>query len=513
MKISKKFPNTKRKWSPPVKKGLKAFLIGVATLFFAENVLLATNNLQPNRPVVGLKVPSLNQPLKFAYQGNLFQVWPEEVLTPDGKVRLTNQFLQFGHRGPIIKKFLDQNKAALGLVNLKSTTFISQTKLNLKVLEIQSQVDTDTLPIRPNFVGDIDKTLTAQDGHKLNVSNFTVLLADNLSAPPKTPLSIPMIATFATHKEEELLPIRKQAKEFLSGGPIVITSGNKVFTLTTADLRSLMTLVERPNPKDPKKLSLILRLDDSKLNQRLGEYAQEVEKVTGAEFDDHDARVFIYAQFYSPGNRHLMVVPTGQKLAAADTNRVLGSETVSGEKKVYLTFDDGPNSLYHPMILDILKSENIKATFFLVGQNAVKDDQVARRTADQGYIIGNHSNTHSFLPNLPAKNIFGELTTTNNILKPINHGQDIKLFRPPYGGVNLSVKQSADSLGLKLYLWDVDPRDWSEPPVDELVRRVVSNVHPGSDVLLHSNHLVTVRALPKIIETLRNQGYTFDTLN
>lgn len=482
-----------------------------SVLFLTENTILAVDNLLPGRAVLGLKVPSFKQPLKFVYENKVLEVRLDDVTSPERRLVFSRQALEYGHQGSIVKKFLDQNRAVLGLVHLKSTALISQNQLNLKILEIQNLVNVEARPIRPDFALDLNKTLPAEDGKKLNVNVFTRLVADNLFAPPEKPLLLPTLVTFTTHREAELTPIRKLTKELLAGGPIKISSGSLVFTLNPSDIQSLLTLVERPDVKDPKRLSLVLRLDDIKLNRKLGDYAQEVEKVTGAEFDDHDARVAIYAQFYAPENRHLLIIPTGQKLAS--NNQVLGSQTVAGEKRVYLTFDDGPNSIYHPMILDILKAENVKATFFLVGQNAVKDDPVARRTVAEEHIIGNHSNTHSFLPKLSAKNVFDELTTANKILKPINHGKDVTLFRPPYGGVNLSVKQYADNLGLKLYLWDVDPRDWSEPSVDELVRRVVGHIHPGADVLLHSNHLVTVQALPKIIETLKKAGYSFDQLN
>ncbi len=79
--------------------------------------------------------------------------------------------------------------------------------------------------------------------------------------------------------------------------------------------------------------------------------------------------------------------------------------------------------------------------------------------------------------------------------------------------MNTYVITDAQNLGLKMYLWDVDPRDWSEPETDDLVNRVVNNTFDGADILLHSNHLATVKALPKIIEKLQAQEYTFKTLN
>src|SRR5258708_14428212 len=112
------------------------------------------------------------------------------------------------------------------------------------------------------------------------------------------------------------------------------------------------------------------------------------------------------------------------------------------------------------MILDILKGYNVKATFFLVGQNSQRDLEVAKRTMEEGHAIGNHSLTHTFLPKLKGKDILKELKTTEDILKPLK--AESVLFRPPYGGVNLDVKRQPEVLGLKLTLWDVDHRDCSE---------------------------------------------------
>lgn len=184
----------------------------------------------------------------------------------------------------------------------------------------------------------------------------------------------------------------------------------------------------------------------------------------------------------------------------------------SSEKFVYLTFDDGPNNIYHPLILDILKHYNVKATFFLVGRNSQKFEAITKRTVDEGHVIGNHSLTHAFLPKLSPEGINNEVKTTKEILDPFYGAAGISLFRPPYGGVNKIVRAEAKDLNLKLFLWDVDPRDWSEPSTDELVDRVVSKTHDGADILLHSNHLSTVKALPKIIEKLKDLGYTFKQL-
>lgn len=509
-------------------KKIKISLIIIVVILLVWNIFLGINNLQTKTVILGLKLNNkplsfLNRQqieqvikkeleqnqnnLKFELKGQIFEVKKEEIGAKANPTVLTNKLLSEGRTGNFLRKISEQTEALLGQKEVKITGDISQSLLTLKIVEIQNQVNKDAAPIRPDFTGDLSKTLPAQDGIKVNVNKLTLLIADNIFSPPTEAIPLPVIKTFTTHKAEELIPIRKQVPKLIKQ-PLSIASGGLVFTLNTEDLKNLLTVVERPDPKDPRKLSLNLRLDENKLNKKLGEFAEKVENITRAEFDDHDARVAVYSQFYS-GKRKLVQIPTGRNL---QNPKVLGVQS-TGPKVAYLTFDDGPNSIYHPMILDILKSYNIKATFFLVGQNAQRDSGIAKRTFGEGHIVGNHSLTHSFLPNLASSAIFKELQATDDILKPFNGSLDISFFRPPYGGVNLAVKQTSENLHLKMFLWDVDPRDWSEPETGELVNRVVSNTFPGADILMHSNHLATVKALPKIIEALRSQGYTFDALH
>lgn len=505
-------------------KRIKAGLAVTALILLIWNIVLAFNNLQTKTVILGLKLGNqplafLNRPqieqivkkeidqnqnnLKFKYENRVLEVKKEEVGAKVNPTMVANKLINEGRTGNFFQKVLFQTEALLGFKKDYLTGDISESLLNLKILEIQSLVNKEAMPIMPDFQGDLSKTLPAQDGVKLDTNKLTILIADNIFNPPSEPMPLPTIKTFTTHKDEELIPIRKQVPDLIKE-PLSISSGGLVFTLSIDDLKNLLTIVERPDQKDPKKLGLSLRLDDNKLNRMLGDFAKQVEDVTHAEFDDHDARAAIYSEFFS-GKRKLVQIPTGRRLES----RVLG--VTNGPKVVYLTFDDGPNSIYHPMILDILKAYNIKATFFFVGQNTQRDLEAAKRTMAEGHVIGNHSLTHAFLPKLNNNSILKEIQSTEGILTPIKGTSS--LFRPPYGGVSLAVKNDAVNLGLKLTLWDIDPRDWSEPSTDELVNRVVSNTFPGANVLMHSNHLATVKALPKIIEALRNQGYTFETLN
>lgn len=502
----------------------------LALVFLFENVFLAYNNLQNKTPIFGLTfehsrligknseqiktiVKRSSQslvPIRFSYKGKIYEVSPKDIgfTVDDGAV--TNTILQVGRQGTFIDKLIAQHLALLRLRDVKLSGTITGGLLTIKILELQSEVDQDAKTISIDFSNDQFPTLSSKEGNKIQVDKLTQMVAANISHPPVQAIPMPMYKVFPRqHAEKELDPIRKSIPEFIQK-PLSITSAGIVFTLTPADLRTMLTIVERPDPKNAQKTVLLLRLDDQMLNRKLGTFAEKAEAITGAEFNYHDARVAVYAQFFGKIRRPYDI-PTGYRQTLALKKNVLGTEDTQGPKTAYLTFDDGPNSIYHPMVLDILKYYHVAATFFLVGQNTSRDKDVAVRTYAESHKLGNHSLTHSFLPKLSQTNIVKELKSTNDILKPIFQ-RDVQLFRPPYGGLNAFINKTAADLSLKIFLWDVDPRDWTEPETNELVRRVVDNTHNGSDILLHSNHLATVKALPKIIEQLRAKGYEFKTL-
>ncbi len=538
---------------PFFKKGVMVILVFVALIFFAEDTLLVLNRSNKQKPIIGLKLygksisrlsrPDLgqfisklrpaNKLLRLKSKDQLFVVRGNEIGASFNLPLVTDALLAEGRGGNFISNILKQNQAFLRLDSKKIRATLDKSAMLKLITQIGNQVNQSPTPIRPDFAHDISKTLPAQDGIALDPNRLADVIANNILNPPKSALTIPLLTVSpSVHQNRELDSIRQTALN-LTEDSIKISSGDQIFTLARQDLLNLLTVKERPNPKNAKQLILVSRLDEDKLNKKLGEFARQVETATNAEFDDHDARVAIYSQFYS-GTRNLLKIPTGNNPVALQNlekrKRATQSQSgnlnqlasvyaasadtpTDGQKFVYLTFDDGPNDIYHPMILDILKQYNVKATFFLVGQNSQRYSEITKRTVAEGHVIGDHSLTHAFLPKLASGEILKEIKTTKEILKSFNNDQDITLFRPPYGGVNPSVKKDAANLNLKLTLWSVDPRDWSEPEVNDLVDRVIANTRSRSDILLHSNHSVTVKALPKIIEQLQAQGYTFELLN
>ncbi len=189
-------------------------------------------------------------------------------------------------------------------------------------------------------------------------------------------------------------------------------------------------------------------------------------------------------------------------------------------KVVSITFDDGPDPSYTPKILDILKKYNIKATFFVVGQNAQANPDIIQRMYNEGHEIGNHSYTHPNIGIISEVMTTFELNSTQRVVEAIT-GHSTVLFRPTYdAAVEMSAITDytptirAQKLGYVTVGETIDPLDWQAPTSEELYRRVMSDLDKGNIILLHDaggNRDSTVDALPIIIESLIKQGYTFNT--
>lgn len=200
------------------------------------------------------------------------------------------------------------------------------------------------------------------------------------------------------------------------------------------------------------------------------------------------------------------------------------SRTGAKPKLVALTFDDGPDADWTPKILDILDSRHVPGTFFVIGENAVQNEGLMRRIAAEGHEIGNHSYTHPNLANVPDAEVRIELNATQRVVEAYT-GRSTRLFRAPYFGD--AEPTTADEIGPALIAQQagytvvglhVDPADWKRPGVDAIVNTTIDEVtHPDADrasniVLLHDgggNREQTVAALPRIIDGLRAQGYSF----
>jgi polysaccharide deacetylase family sporulation protein PdaB len=181
-------------------------------------------------------------------------------------------------------------------------------------------------------------------------------------------------------------------------------------------------------------------------------------------------------------------------------------------KVVALTFDDGPVSTTTPEILNILKEKNIKATFFVVGEQVKRYPGLVSQEIAEGHEVGNHTYTHPMLTNLQEDRIGQELKKTEKEILEV--APKPTLFRPPGGFSNKKILTLARDSEYSIILWSIDPMDWRHPPVGDIVNVVVKDAKPGSIILLHDGKdpSSTPEALWFIIDSLESRGYEFVTV-
>ena len=159
-------------------------------------------------------------------------------------------------------------------------------------------------------------------------------------------------------------------------------------------------------------------------------------------------------------------------------------------------------------LIDILARYNVKATFFVVGDWVDKYPESVKALHDAGHEVMNHSNTHAHMSKLSREEIIADVEACSDKIEAVT-GVRPTLFRPPYGEYNDTVISAIRSIGMEPIQWDVDSLDWKDLSSGEIVKRVTSKAAPGSIVLFHNSALHTPEALPTILETLLQEGYTF----
>lgn len=181
-------------------------------------------------------------------------------------------------------------------------------------------------------------------------------------------------------------------------------------------------------------------------------------------------------------------------------------------KEVALTIDDGPHSPTCEQILDVLKRENVKATFFLVGQRMRERPDLVLRMEGEGHELANHTQSHYRLPPLKPDQLRREINDTDIELFRIA-GIHTFLLRPPGVQYNRQVLNTARELGYVTISGSVAAMDFEDVAADFIVRRVIRRTSNGSIILLHDERQSTVEALPRIIAELRQYGYRFVTIS
>ena len=188
---------------------------------------------------------------------------------------------------------------------------------------------------------------------------------------------------------------------------------------------------------------------------------------------------------------------------------VFGALSDEEHPKIALTFDDGPHPVYTEELLDGLKKRKVMATFFLIGNNIEGNEEVVKRMAEEGHLIGSHTYNHVQL------NKLSESKAKEEILKGCNKiyettGVCPSFVRPPFG----EWKKNLDFYVTMLpVFWNVDSLDWKLQNTEKIVKRVVKDVKEGDIILMHDIFETSVQAAFQIIDTLEKENYEFVTVD
>lgn len=202
----------------------------------------------------------------------------------------------------------------------------------------------------------------------------------------------------------------------------------------------------------------------------------------------------------------------GAVLAVALSAMQENGIAVSGSgsyKPVALTFDDGPDPQWTPLLLDGLKERGIHVSFFLMGQHIEGNEELVARMQKEGHLIGNHSYNHVQLTKAGEEAVLEAVERTQELVEEIT-GERPQYLRPPYGDWNERLEDRSD---LSTVLWTVDSLDWKLRNTAEIVNYVLPDVEPGDIILMHDIFQTSVEAAFQLIDRLQNDGYTFVTVD
>ena len=188
---------------------------------------------------------------------------------------------------------------------------------------------------------------------------------------------------------------------------------------------------------------------------------------------------------------------------------VSASATPVEAPKIALTFDDGPSTAWTPALLDGLKERGVKATFFLIGENADKNPEIVKRMAEEGHLIGNHTYHHVELTKVSENEARLELADTSAAIVRIT-GKEPEYMRPPFGAWQRKLEQEIQMLPV---LWTIDPLDWTTENQDEIVNKVVTEAEENDIILLHDCYKSSIEAGLRIVDILQEEGFVFVTVD
>ncbi|WP_026703364.1 delta-lactam-biosynthetic de-N-acetylase [Salibacterium aidingense] len=186
------------------------------------------------------------------------------------------------------------------------------------------------------------------------------------------------------------------------------------------------------------------------------------------------------------------------------------------QKNLYLTFDNGYENGYTEDILDVLKEKEVPAAFFVTGHYLESASNMVKRMEQEGHIVGNHSWNHPSLPTLNDKRMESELGRVKEKYQDLTGNENMRYLRPPQGTFSESSLAKTRDMGYINVFWSFAYVDWEtdrQHGTDYAYNSIMNRVHPGAVLLLHSVSEDNAKALGKVIDECREQGYTFKSLD
>ena len=187
----------------------------------------------------------------------------------------------------------------------------------------------------------------------------------------------------------------------------------------------------------------------------------------------------------------------------------------SEKKEVVITFDEGYEAGYTPKILETLKANNVKATFFLTAHFINTQEGLVKQMIEEGHIIGNHTVNHKSMPDLNEEQINSEVMKLHQTIQE-KFGYEMKYIRPPKGEFSEKTLSVTSSLGYKTVMWSFAYEDWNEdkqPDEEKSKKKILDNLHNGEIMLLHGNSKTNTNILDSVIKEAKNMGYEFKSLD
>lgn len=440
--------------------------------------------------------------------------------------KIYNEIIRTGRSGNVLEKIAKQALAPLGQINIHLGHPGFDADLAKSYLETLNQ-KVDTPPINAHFVYKDEAAAVQPEvaGQAIDIDAAVELLRH--AEPGKTPeINLPIKQVPAEITAKMLEPLLPQVQS-ISAKPLTIVAGDNRASLSPEELVSLVVIKIIQDPENPENQQTELAFDEDRINAIANEVASPVVRdpkpriMSGSSVVQQGesgmrvegaASASVLASLIQrqtgaaePDEAHIPLVTIDPPVIQQVTSN---PRTRTGTGLIRLTFDDGPGG-YTDQVLDILARYNVRATFYVIGQNVHRYPGQMQRTINEGHRVCNHSLTHANLARLSRAGVVRELTSATAAIQQ-TIGVTPNCFRPPYGAYNNTVREVAASLGMSFDMWSIDTRDWARPGVGAIVNSVLNNTHSGAVVLMHVLNQQSVSALPAIIEGIRAQGYTLE---